>query len=856
MTVSRPAFLSTGATLLAGFTADAAPASGAAAAGSGVARAAMSGLAPYRPPAVSRVDHPPTPARFAADRPSLEGGPQWIAVDLRAPCEIEAVTLVFDGEHSDAAGDEIPAGAATSFTLDVSADGTTWQSVYQTASGPGGEVDIPLSKPVTAQYVRMTSTARSNAKPVGLNRFQAYGTCPTRRPQATGWTNWGAAPRPAAEHAPAVQISPMPHPGTPGDKAGNRDHVRLSSTGDAVIGDPHVSTTLPNLPDISVAQVTIAVPVSNAGAATRTITVTAAFDDVTVSDSVSVAAGQSATVTFTPADHPQLTVHRPRLWWPNGYGEPALHDLDVTASVDGTASDRRGCRFGIREFGYCYDEPVVISPPGKSPLDFTDDRAPQTLDLARQQARYVRVQCGTRATQWGDSIWTLSVFDTAGSAPTADLALNQTATASCVGNSSAGPGNAVDGNPNTRWSYRYEDDQWIQLDFGSPRTFDQVLVVWGQAYPTNYAIQVSNDGSAWTDVLDVDNTVSRPAISCNGVKIFCRGGDWVGDELPDRTAQTAAMFRDMNFTMIRNRIGGGDREGLYAACAENGILVWNDFYDEGVFPNDRLGAPDTLADLCTEARFADYENMRAIFEERTANLWRNTSAVLPWMSHPARHSTARQARDLDGAYYGARKGCEPLHIQANPTTWQTLAANHTPGPVTGATITASVYGLDGTLFSRAEQQGLNIPAASTAPGLTVAWPPSLPDLHLVRLRLADARGTPLSQNTYWRSMDAVDTGVLNNLGRTRLAVRLSGSGETGLTATITNRGPVVAAMVRLSLLDEDGARILPARYGDNYLWLLPGESREVAVGRPDGSAFGGRPRFVAQACNSAAVSAS
>jgi hypothetical protein len=202
--------------------------------------------------------------------------------------------------------------------------------------------------------------------------------------------------------------------------------VRLRSTGDAVIGDPHVTTTLPKLPDTSVAEVTIAIPVSNAGTVTRTILVTASFDDVTVSGSVSVAAGQSATVTFAPADHPQLTVHQPRLWWPNGYGEPALHDLEVTASVGGVVSDRRGYRFGIREFGYSYDEPVVVSPPG-SPLDFTDDQAPQTVNFARQQARYVRIQCGTRATEWGDSLWSLSVFDTAGSSPTTDLALNQTA---------------------------------------------------------------------------------------------------------------------------------------------------------------------------------------------------------------------------------------------------------------------------------------------------------------------------------------------------------------------------------------------------------------------------------------------
>jgi hypothetical protein len=944
MTVAQQTFLSTGAMLLAGFTADAVlpSASAVAATGSSVAPAGTGDLALHRPLTVSSADHAPTRAQFA--------------VDLQAPCEIEAVTLVFDGDYSSTIGDEILSSGSTSFTLDVSADGKTWQSVYQADPEPGAEVEIPMLRPVTAQYVRMTSTARSHTNPVGLSGIQVYGSCPTERLQATGWSvtldgfdtgagrhvwlefdgvdreavawvdgkNVGTLTRTfaraalditsalsggaSAEHVLAVQASGWDWTPAVRDRAtGIWDHVRLRLTGDAVIGDPHVTTTLPKLPDTSVAEVTIAIPVSNAGTVTRTIKVTASFDDVTVSGSVSVAAGQSATVTFAPADHPQLTVYRPRLWWPNGYGEPALHGLEVAASIDGAASDRRGCRFGIREFGYSYDEPVVFSPPGKSPLDLTDGWAPQTVNFARQRARYVRIKRGLRATQWGGSLWAVSVFDTASSSPIADLALNGTAAASFV-------------------------------DLGSTQSFDQVVVVWGQDYATSYTIQVSNDGSTWTDVLDVDNMITPLTISCNGVKIFCRGKNSGWDEPlrqvpPGRVTQTVAMHRDMNFTMIRNWIGGGNREELYAACDENGILVWNDFWDDGTFPDDRPGyvamatdtiqryrihpciavwcgvneaplpqdlnaglaiavatenpevyyqdnsasevwnhydwspignqqvdASKTLSDFCTKAPFVNYESMRAIFEAWTANLWRNTSAALLPMSHPAWPSTAWQTYDDDldvnGAYYGARKGCEPLHIQANPTTWQTLAANHTPQPVTGATITASVYGLDGTLYSHAEQQGLNIAAADIAPGLTVAWSSCLPDLHLVRLQLTDKQGSLLSQNTYWRYTDATEMTALNNLDQTRLVVRLSGSGDTDLTATITNRGLVVAAMVRLSLQDQDGARILPTQYGDNYLWLLPGESCEVAISRLDGSSLGRNPQLVAEAYNSAAVTAS
>jgi hypothetical protein len=45
-------------------------------------------------------------------------------------------------------------------------------------------------------------------------------------------------------------------------------------------------------------------------------------------------------------------VKNPRLWWPNGYGDPALHTLHLEASVAGQGSDTATTRFGIREVSY------------------------------------------------------------------------------------------------------------------------------------------------------------------------------------------------------------------------------------------------------------------------------------------------------------------------------------------------------------------------------------------------------------------------------------------------------------------------------------------------------------------------
>ncbi|SIQ39546.1 Glycosyl hydrolases family 2, sugar binding domain [Micromonospora avicenniae] len=468
--MSRRTFLSTGATLLASV--------GVAAALPGAASAAPAGpagppsgtgtteLARYRPVNVSSTDYAPTPGAFAVDGlpqvgvrgsgwRAAAGDPQWISVDLQAPCRIEAVTLVFeatladgpfDGNYTDTDGDEILSSVAVAYRLEVSSDGQTWRTAYETTEGKGGVQAIRLSEPATARWIRMTATKRSNSNPVGLNGFQVYGTALAARPRAEGWTDWaGGNTRPApelkvaadgtvplesgwsltmddfagttdgaelstggvdvrdwlpatvpgtvlgtlverghlpdpvsgfnnmripealsrhawwyrralrlprgldtsagrhvwlefdgvnheaavwvngkrvgdvkhpfaraalditgalaghAEHVVAVQVTPMPHPGTPGDKGADgrtflqsahhyldaptylavsgwdwmpavRDrvtgiwnHVRLRSTGAAVLGDPYVKTTLPDLPGTGTAEVTIAVPGAQRG---------------------------------------------------------------------------------------------------------------------------------------------------------------------------------------------------------------------------------------------------------------------------------------------------------------------------------------------------------------------------------------------------------------------------------------------------------------------------------------------------------------------------------------------------------------------------------------------------------------
>ncbi|NKE61916.1 glycosyl hydrolase [Lentzea sp. PSKA42] len=814
----------------------------------------------------------------------------------------------------------------------------------------------------------------------------------------------------------ALRLNPMAHPGSPTDKGsdggafpnsgklyldsptylsisgwdwmpavrdrgtGIWDHIRLRATGDAVMGDTRVVTTLSN--DHKSADIAISVPVRNTGTAPLPVTVQASFSGVKLAKAVTIAPGATTEVA--------LGTHKmadPKLWWPNGYGDPYLHELVLSVVANGSESDTRTTHFGIREFQYEHELPIEFLP-GQNAVT-------QTVDLGAQTAQHVRVQAQRRATGWGVSMWSLSIMD-----GETDLARGKVATASSFDNEWNKAPNVVDGDPGTRWASEYRDNEWIQVDLGAKVSFSKLVISWERAYALLYKVQVSDDGSTWRDVQTVSNAPKPLKIRVNGVPIFCRGGNWGFDELlrrmpAERMDNVIALHRDMNFTMIRNWIGSSNRDEFFAACDRHGILVWNDFWVVGYFPDDipgyldtardtvtryrhhpsivvwcganeaspppntdaglrkivaeqhtdvyyqshsadgsvsghgpyywvepakyfdantydtynfgfhteigmptvpvaetmrnlvgsevawpigdvwyahdwctngnqrpqlyqaaidaRLGASTGLDEFCRKAQFVNYENMRAMFEAWNANLWDDASALLLWMSHPAWHSTVWQTYDYDmdvnGTYFGAKKACEPHHVQASLDTWQVTVLNHTTGILRGR-VEATVYSLTGAVLSTQKADVEVGPSGKT--GLFTVTPHESP-LHLVRLRLLDGNRV-LSENTYWRYRAPSDMQGLNSLGRTRISLDVGNTRRDGdrrkLTATVRNTGKVVAAMTRIGLRDRrSGDRVLPTTYSDNYLWLLPGETREITLSWHKRELTSEQPRVTVEAYN-------
>jgi hypothetical protein len=121
---------------------------------------------------------------------------QWLRVDLGGTAAITGVTLDWEAAY------------ATGYRLDVSADGTTWTTVYSTTTGKGGTERLAVSG--TGRYIRFTGTKRATGYGYSLWEFQVFGSVdssstapPLLSPPTTRWSRTPGVPPSPGRASPA-----------------------------------------------------------------------------------------------------------------------------------------------------------------------------------------------------------------------------------------------------------------------------------------------------------------------------------------------------------------------------------------------------------------------------------------------------------------------------------------------------------------------------------------------------------------------------------------------------------------------------------------------------------------------------
>ena len=170
----------------------------------------------------------------------------------------------------------------------------------------------------------------------------------------------------------------------------------------------------------------------------------------------------------------------------------------------------------------------------------------------------------------------------------------------------------------------------------------------------------------------------------------------------------------------------------------------------------------------------------------------------------------------------------------NQNDFHVMVINNTPKLLSDLIARTRVYKMDGQLKLDRRSSVLAQPTAATDLG-AISWPADLSPVHFVKLELLDRDGRIISDNFYWRALPAHpdDFTPLQQLPTAVLESNMSrhdANGNCHLDVTLSNPTSIVALMAHIQLRRQTThQRVLPAYYSDNYISLVPGESRTITV---------------------------
>lgn len=677
-------------------------------------------------------------------------------------------------------------------------------------------------------------------------------------------------------------------PGIRDRNTGVWQDVRLKAGGDIVIGDPLVTTDI-LLPDTTQAKISIKNIVKNITSKTVNGTLTAKIENINISLPFTLAANEEKEITFTPEQFKELNIKNPRLWWPNGYGRPELYNLELTVQANNKVSDTKSLKFGIREMSYelmvndnSQNKRVLYTPnetvnKGKPVFDyinrvsFTKDNNLPTIakdaDTSGLQplssddpvgpfftirVNGVRIFC--RGGNWGmdDGMKRVSRERLE-----PYIRLHKDANFNIIRN----------------WTGETTEEDFYALcdEYGMLVWNDFWITTDDTVEPSDFPLFVRNATDA------VRRFRNHPSIA-----VWCPRNEgfapkqleesisvMMAKEDPTRhyhgqsrflnmgTSGPWGYFKDPSKYYTENAKGFNTEMGSYAIPTANTIRkfiapedqwpindVWayHDLHHTtqnfGDFINavDRYGKAESMEDFSRKSQFVTYDAWRNMLEAWNSKMWNNTTGLVLWMSHPAWPSMIWQTYTYDyetpGSYFGAKKACEPIHIQMNLPENDVMIINTTLNDY--KTVTAGLRFID---LQGKELYKKNIKLDAKANSATKCFVPekgnNLPQLYLARLELKDAKGKVLSINDYWMTNgDKKSYEAINTLPSTTVTIKtISNKGKTWVE--VSNPSKTLAVAVKLNVVDKNSKEILlPAYFSDGYINLLGGEKRLIELDIP------------------------
>lgn len=675
--------------------------------------------------------------------------------------------------------------------------------------------------------------------------------------------------------------------------------VNLSAAGDVQIGDAQVITHLPHGSDTSVAKITVEVPLTNVSDHAVTTTLTASFDDVRVDKSVTLNPGETL-VRLTPADFPQLNVRNPELWWPNNYGAPNLHMLHLSAGTSDAKDVRFGMRevtyeLSLMDHDGALDR-VLIDPTAAR------DGNRHIVDHRHQAIREVPRGWAYSFADGGEKSPAVTpIQGDEGLSPFLVLRVNGVRIAARGG--SIGMDDFMKRVSRERQEpyFKLHRDahlniirNWMGQDTGEnfyALADEYGLMVFNDFWEStqDYNIEAQDVPLFLANARDVirryrnhpsivvwvprNEGVPQPILNEgieklveqeDGTRLYMASSNRISlqNSGPYNWRKPAEYFTEdakgfavelgtPSFPTLESWKRTIPAQDLWPI---SDVWAYHDWHQTGngavasymKAMDEEFGPATSLEDFERKAQMLEYVSYRAILEGFNAGLWKTNSARMFWMTQPAWPSSAWQIfssdYDTHAAFYGTKKASEPVHVQMNLPDYKVIVVNNGRQALAGASVHARVTTLDNKLVAE-RSAPVSAGAGLTADAFALDLAPALDKgVVLVELSLTDASGKVLSRNVYWQGRDEASYRAMDAMPQVRLTARAASRSEGADRVTsvdLTNPSATAAMATKLTLFGANGAQVLPALFTDNYVSLLPGESRHVEIRYPASAAVKG-----------------
>jgi hypothetical protein len=544
-------------------------------------------------------------------------------------------------------------------------------------------------------------------------------------------------------------------------------------------------------------------------------------------------------VKLNPSTNAGLHLLNPKLWWPNGYGDPYLYNVELSFNSSNGVSDKIEFKSGIHEMAF--------------------DEANQILNIYINGRRFIG-----RGGNWG---FPESNLEYRGREYDAAVAYHADMNFTMIRNWVGQTGDDEFFEACDRHGIMIWQDFWLANpadgpDPDNPQMFldnARDLIKRIRNHPS-MAIYVGRNEGNPPPVLD---TALRAMIhelhprlhyiSNSAFGVVSGGGPYSALPVRDyfllygynRLHSERGMPNVMTYESLRETLPDSllwplnSLWGIHDYCLESAqsAASFNKMIETG------FGKIDNAKRFTELAQWINYNGYRGMFEGRSLT----RQGLLLWMSHPAWPTMVWQTYDYylepTAAYFGCKKASEPIHIQWSPVFDIIEVVNYNAGNKAGLTAKAQLLNMDGSVQWEKET-GLNCKEDSTANCFKLEFPGSLSSVHFIKLTLEEGNRI-ISDNFYWRGLVDGNYQDLLNMPVIKLqkSTRIERSGNDWiLTTTLNNATKTPALMIRLMVVGQNThKRILPVFYSDNYVSLMPGESKVITMKLKDEDTGGDRP---------------